>query len=151
MTPVERRNFVSVVPVAKKSKLSPFSSQNILFIYKFSAQKQFTGRKMGKNPTKKGVFSRPSGQLTQFVRRCCATSTDKLSLSVDVAQHLRTNSASWPKGPKKHLFLEGFCPFFALFLASGPCIYMYICIYVHGRDILKRKGSYLSFFGRRDH
>ena len=57
-----------------------------------------------------------------FVCRCCATDTDKLTLSVSVAQQIRTNWASWPEGPKKHLFLEGFCPFFALFLASGPCI-----------------------------
>ena len=58
-TLVEQRNFVSVVPAAKKSKIRPFSFQNIPAMYMYKAQKQGTGRKMGKNPPKKGVFLAP--------------------------------------------------------------------------------------------
>ena len=59
VTPVERRNFVSVVPVAKKSKLGPIFFQNIRVIYKLSMKKQKTGRKTNKNPPKKVFFPAP--------------------------------------------------------------------------------------------
>ena len=59
VTPVERRNFVSVVPAAKKSKIRPFSFQNIPAMHMYKAQKQGTGRKMGKKPPKKGFFLAP--------------------------------------------------------------------------------------------
>ena len=98
VSPVERRNFVSVVPAAKKSKIKPFSFQNIPAMYIYKAQKQGTGRKMGKNPPKKGVFLAPLASW--------------LSLSVSVAQHLRTNWASWPEGLEKNTFFGGFLPIF---------------------------------------
>ena len=69
MTPVEPRNFVSVVPAAKKSKLGPIFLLNIRFMYKLSVKKQRTGQKTGKNPKKKGVFSSPSDQLAEFFRK----------------------------------------------------------------------------------
>ena len=43
VTPVEHRNFLSVVPAAKKSKLGPIFCQNIRVIYKLSVKKQETG------------------------------------------------------------------------------------------------------------
>ena len=59
VTPVEPRNFVSVVPAAKKSKLGPIFFLNIRFMYKLSVKKQRTGQKTGKNPPKKVVFPAP--------------------------------------------------------------------------------------------
>ena len=54
---MERRNFVSVVPVAKKSKLGPiFFSQNICVLYKPSVKRQETGQKPGRNPPKKAFL-----------------------------------------------------------------------------------------------
>ena len=63
---MERRNFVSVVPAAKKSKIGPIFFQNICVIYKLSVKKQKTGRKTNKNPPKKVFFSSPSDQLAEF-------------------------------------------------------------------------------------
>ena len=61
---MEPRNFVSVVPAAKKSQLGPiFFSQNIRVIYKLSVKKQETGQKTGKKPPKKVFLSAP---LTNF-------------------------------------------------------------------------------------
>ena len=51
MTPVERRNFASVVLAAKKSKPGPMSFQNIRVMYIKNAWNQ----KMGLKPPKKGV------------------------------------------------------------------------------------------------
>ena len=59
VTPVERRNFVSVVPAAKKSKLGPIFLKNIRVMYILSVKKQKTGQKTGKNPPKRTVFSAP--------------------------------------------------------------------------------------------
>ena len=56
---MEHRNFVSVVPAAKKSKLGPIFFQNIRVIYKLSVKKQETGQKTGKKPPKKVVFPAP--------------------------------------------------------------------------------------------
>ena len=56
---MEPRNFVSVVPAAKKSKLGPIFFLNIRFMYKLSVKKQRTGQKTGKNPPKKVVFPAP--------------------------------------------------------------------------------------------
>ena len=53
---MERRNFVSVVPAAKKSKLGPIFFQNIRVIYKLSMKKQKTGEKTKKKPPKKVFF-----------------------------------------------------------------------------------------------
>ena len=75
------------------------------------AQKQLTGRKMVKNPPKKVFFSRPSGQLAEFVRICCATDTDKLS--------------QLARGAKKTPFFGGFLSIFR----PVPCfwaLYMYM-------------------------
>ena len=63
------------------------------------------GTKNGQKPSKKRCFFGPSGQLAQFVRICCATDTEKLS--------------QLARGAKKHLFLEGFRPFFVPLVASG--------------------------------
>ena len=62
---MERRNFVSVVRAAKKSKLGPIFFQNIRVIYKLSMKKQKTGQKQRKNLPKR-CFSSPSDQLAQF-------------------------------------------------------------------------------------
>ena len=70
-TPVERRNFVAVVPVAKKRKLGPIFFLNIRVVYKLSVKKQETGQITGKNPPKKGVFIRPSDQLAEFGLKSC--------------------------------------------------------------------------------
>ena len=59
VTPVERRNFVSVVRAAKKSKLGPIFFQNIRVIYKLSMKKQKTGQKTEKKPPKKVFFPAP--------------------------------------------------------------------------------------------
>ena len=59
VTPVERRNFVSVVRAAKKSKLGPIFFQNIRVIYKLSMKKQKTGQKTVKKPPKKVFFPAP--------------------------------------------------------------------------------------------
>ena len=59
VNPVEWRNFVSVVPVAKKRKLGPIFSKNIRVMYILSVKKQKTGQKTGKNPPKKMIFSAP--------------------------------------------------------------------------------------------
>ena len=58
-TPVEPRNFVSVVPAAKKGKLGPIFLKNICVMYIPSVKKQRTGQKTGKNPPKKVVFPAP--------------------------------------------------------------------------------------------
>ena len=63
---MEWRNFVSVVPAAKKSQLGPICFQNIRVIYKLSVKKQETGQKTGKKPPKKGVFISSSDQLAEF-------------------------------------------------------------------------------------
>ena len=65
VTPVERRNFVSVVRAAKKSKLGPIFFQNIRVIYKLSMKKQKTGQKTEKKPPKKVFFQplRPAGSV----------------------------------------------------------------------------------------
>ena len=60
---MEWRNFVSVVPAAKKSQLGPIFFQNIRVIYKLSVKKQETGQKTGKKPPKKVFLSAP---LTNF-------------------------------------------------------------------------------------
>ena len=57
---MEPRNFVSVVPAAKKGKLGPIFFFNIRVMYILSVKKQRTGQKMGKNPPKKVFFSSPS-------------------------------------------------------------------------------------------
>ena len=62
---MEWRNFVSVVPVGKKSKLGPIFCQNIRVVYKLSVKTQGTGQKMGRN-AKKGVFIITSDQLGNF-------------------------------------------------------------------------------------
>ena len=56
---MERRNFVSVVPAAKKSKLGPIFLKNIRVMYILSVKKQKTGQITGKNPPKWTVFSAP--------------------------------------------------------------------------------------------
>ena len=55
-TPVEPRNFVSVVPAAKKGKLGPIFFLNIRVMYILSVKKQETGQKTGKNSPKKVFF-----------------------------------------------------------------------------------------------
>ena len=64
VTPVERRNFEWVVPAARKSKLGPFSFQNIHAMY-IKAQKQRTEQKWAKT-LKKRCFFWSAGQLTEF-------------------------------------------------------------------------------------
>jgi len=59
VTPVEWRNFVSLVPAAKKSKLGPIFSINICVMYILSVEKQKTGQKTGKNSPKRMFFSSP--------------------------------------------------------------------------------------------
>ena len=56
---MEPRNFVSVVPAAKKGKLGPIFFLNIRVMYILSVKKQETGQKTGKNPPKKVVFPAP--------------------------------------------------------------------------------------------
>ena len=54
---MEPRNFVSVVPAAKKGKLGPIFFLNIRVMYILLVKKQETGQKTGKNPPKKVFFS----------------------------------------------------------------------------------------------
>ena len=65
-TPVEPRNFVSVVPAAKKGKLGPIFFLNIRVMYILSVKKQKTGQKTGKNSPKKVFFFSPPDQLAEF-------------------------------------------------------------------------------------
>ena len=70
VTPVERRNFVSVVPAAKKSKLGPIFLKNIRVMYILSVKKQKTGQITGKNPPKWTFFSAPpTSWLRNVVRK----------------------------------------------------------------------------------
>ena len=85
VTPVERRNFVSVVPAAKKSNLGPIFFLNILVVYKLSVKKQETGQKTGKNPPKKVVFPAPptswpslSSKVGNFWGKSCQLLRQKL-------------------------------------------------------------------------
>ena len=85
VTPVERRNFVSVVPAAKKSNLGPIFFLNILVVYKLSVKKQETGQKTGKNPPKKVVFPAPptswpslSSKVANFWGKSCQLLRQKL-------------------------------------------------------------------------
>ena len=57
----------------------------------------------------------------QFDLKRASSFECNFNLTSNELARLRSNSARWPEGPKKHLFLEVFCPFFALFPASGPC------------------------------
>ena len=144
VTPYTRRNFVNGTSTARKGLFDWFFLQKRHSIYISPAQKQLTGRKMDKNPPKKGVFLAPLASW--------------LSLSVSVAQQIRTNSVcpyllrniygqTQPAGQrgKKNTF------FWRVFAHFSPCSLILGLVYVHGRDILKRKRSYLAFFGRRDH
>ena len=70
---MEPRNFVSVVPAAKKGKLGPIFFLNIRVMYILSVKKQETGQKTGKNPPKRGGFSSPSDQLAEFIRKRTGT------------------------------------------------------------------------------
>ena len=63
---MERRTFLSVVPVAKRSNLGPIFFLNIRFMYKLLRKKQKTGHKMGKKPLKKVVFPAPPHQLLRI-------------------------------------------------------------------------------------
>ena len=117
---MEWRNFVSVVPAAKKSKLGPISFQNIRVLYKQSVKKQETGQKKGKNPPKKGVFISPTSWLS------FASKVGNSSLATFEAwpEKLATFEASWSEGLIKTPFLEGFCPFFVLFFAFSQTVCM---------------------------
>ena len=68
-TPVEWRNFVTVVPEAKKRKLGAIFFLNIRVIYKLSVKKQETGQKTGKNPPKNGVFPAPPTSFPQKLQQ----------------------------------------------------------------------------------
>ena len=59
MTLYTRRNFVNGTPAARQGLFDWFLLQKGHFIYMSPVQKQGTGRKMGKNPPKKGVFLAP--------------------------------------------------------------------------------------------
>ena len=98
VTPYTRRNFVNGTSTARKGLFDWFFLQKRHSIYMSPAQKQLTGRKMDKNPPKKGVFLAPLASW--------------LSLSVSVAQQIRTNSASWPEGLEKNTFFGGFLTIF---------------------------------------
>ena len=76
VTPYTRRNFVNGTSTARKGLFDWFFLQKRHSIYISPAQKQLTGRKMDKNPPKKGVFLAPLASW--------------LSLSVSVAQQIRT-------------------------------------------------------------
>ena len=115
-TPVEWRNFVSVVPAAKKSQLGPIFFQNIRVIYKLSVKKQETGQKTGKKPPKKGVFISSSDQLAEPGHKSC--------------QLLWPGSASWSEGLMKTPFFGGFLPVFcpvSCFFTDNLCMKCLFC------------------------
>ena len=66
MTPVEQRNFVSVVPAANKKQARPvFFSKYPCHVHKEGPEAK-NRTKNGQKPSKKGVFTGPSGQLAEF-------------------------------------------------------------------------------------
>ena len=93
-TPVEWRNFVSVVPAAKKSQLGPIFFSKYPCYIQTVCEKARNRTKNGQKTSKKTVFL--SAPLTNF----CGSAT-------------KVGQRGW----WKHLFLEGFCPFYVLFLA----------------------------------
>ena len=97
MTPEERRNFVSVVPAAKKSKLCPIFFQNIRVIYKLSMKKQKTGQKTEKKPPKK---------VSDHIQPQAGYG---LTIS-------RQTEPAGRRGWKKHLFWRVFLGFLSCFL-----------------------------------
>ena len=69
---MEPRNFVSVVPAAKKGKLGPIFFLNIRVMYILSLKKARNRTKNGQKPSEKGVFISPSDQLfAEFGLKSC--------------------------------------------------------------------------------
>ena len=81
---MEPRNFVSVVPAAKKGKLGPIFFLNIRVMYILSVKKQETGQKTGKKPPKKVFLSAPLTSwpsLAPKVGNFCGQARDSPTLS----------------------------------------------------------------------
>ena len=157
---MERRNFVSVVPAAKKSKLGPNFFQNICVIYKLSVKKQKTGQKTGKNPPKKEFFPAPPaswlslagyghveirpGRIWKSISSQTGSGHAHIlpgwiwSCLYPAGQagsghvHIRPNSASWPEVlEKKHLFWR-------VFVGFSSCFLLFHRQFVYDTDILKK-------------
>ena len=120
---MEPRNFVSVVPAAKKGKLGPIFFLNIRVMYILSVKKQRTGQKTGKNPPKKVVFSSLSDQLAEFEQKRTLSFSEYSEKGRSFS--IQTQPADRKGWKKKQPFLESFCLFFVLFFAFLPTV----CIY----------------------
>ena len=94
MTLYTRWNFVNGTPAARQGLFDWVLLQKGHFIYMSPVQKQGTGRKMGKNPPKKGVFFGPSGHLAEFDLKRASTFEVKLKLHSNELARLRSK----PKG-----------------------------------------------------
>ena len=133
---MEWRNFVSVVPAAKKSQLGPIFFQNIRVIYKLSVKKQETGQKTGKKPPKKGVFISSSDQLAEPGHKSCQLlwhchESWQLSWQCHKSWQLSWHChKSWSEGLMKTPFFGGFLPVFcpvSCFFTDNLCMKCLFC------------------------
>ena len=122
---MERRTFLSVVPVAKRSNLGPIFFLNIRFIYKLLRKKQKTGHITGKKPLKKMVFQPPPPPTFEDF---CKRSGTVCRIQVEV--------------PIKTPFLEGFCRFYVQFLTFSQT-------FVYEMPFLQKKSFHLTFSSHR--